>query len=127
MSLELNQIHHGDARALLPLISSDSIACSVWSPPYFVGKNYEQYLTYQTWVELLQVVIKQHFPIIKPGGFMVINIADILCFPDEQMPRIQAPNIRRHRSSVTREEILAAKAAGRTPALTRLVAYPERQ
>ena len=74
MSLELNQIHHGDARALLPLISPDSIACSVWSPPYFVGKNYEQYLTYQTWVELLQVVIKQHFPIIKPGGFMVINM-----------------------------------------------------
>jgi len=111
MKLEVNHIYHGDCRELLPLIEPNSVACSVWSPPYFVGKNYEQYLSYEDWVGLLRTTIRHHFPVIKPGGFLVINIADILCFPDDKMPRIQAPNIRRHRSKITREEVLAAKAA----------------
>ena len=52
MSLELNRIHQGDARKLLPLIKADSIAVSVWSPPYFVGKEYEKYLpTFDDWKE----------------------------------------------------------------------------
>ena len=53
-------------------------------------------------------VIKLHFPIIKPGGFLVINIADILVFKDPLMPRIQAEAIHRRKSSVTREDVLQA-------------------
>jgi site-specific DNA-methyltransferase (adenine-specific) len=111
MYLSVNEIYQGDARELLPRIEPDSISCSVWSPPYFVGKAYEKYLSYQDWVELLRTVISHHFAIIKPGGFLVVNIADILCFPDEAMPRIQAPNIRRQVHPITREDVLAAKAA----------------
>jgi hypothetical protein len=43
-TLEINEIHHGDCRDLLPCIEKDSVACSVWSPPYFLGKQYEAYL-----------------------------------------------------------------------------------
>lgn len=78
--LSLNEIHHGDAQELLPQIEPNSIALSVWSPPYFVGKDYEANLTFEDWQNLLETVIKLHFPIIKPGGFLVVNIADILCF-----------------------------------------------
>jgi site-specific DNA-methyltransferase (adenine-specific) len=42
---------------------------------------------------------------------LAINIADILVFPDENIPRIQAPNVSRHRSPVTREDVLAAQEA----------------
>ncbi|MGH8601989.1 MAG: DNA-methyltransferase [Gammaproteobacteria bacterium] len=108
--LALDSIHLGDARALLPQIEADSIACSVWSPPYHVGKFYEQDLDYDEWCALLRDVIAMHTPILKPGGFLAVNIADILCFADPEMPRIQAANIRKHRSSVTREDVLAAKA-----------------
>lgn len=101
-----NQIYHGDARQLLTRIEPNSIAASVWSPPYFVGKEYEAYLSFDDWQSLIADTIKFHFPIIKPGGFLVINIADILCFKDESMPRIQAEAIHRKRSSVTKEEIL---------------------
>lgn len=111
MALAVNQVHLGDSRQLLLDIAPNSVACSVWSPPYFLGKQYEEYLSYEDWIGLLRTVIAHHFPILKPGGFLVVNIADILCFPDESMPRIQAPNISRHRSSVTREDVLAAKAA----------------
>lgn len=111
MSLAVNKIHLGDARDLLLQVEPNSIACSVWSPPYFVGKQYEEYLSYQDWVELIGTVIRHHQVLLKPGGFLALNIADILCFQDASMPRIQAQNIRRQRSTVTREDVLAAKAA----------------
>lgn len=109
-ALTTNAIHHGDCRELLPLIEPNSIALSMWSPPYFVGKDYEAYLqTFEDWQELLRAVIKLHYPIIKPGCFLVINIADILCFNDPTMPRLQAENIDRRKSAVTREDVLRAK------------------
>jgi DNA modification methylase len=109
--LAINEIYHGDCRELLSFIEKDSIACSIWSPPYFLGKQYEAYLkSFEDWQELIRTVIRLHFDIIKPGAFLVVNIADILCFNDPEMPRIQADNIDRRRSSVTRDDVLKAKA-----------------
>lgn len=113
--LAVNEIHHGDCRELLTHIEKDSVACSVWSPPYFVGKQYEAYLrTFEDWQDLIRTVIRHHFDIIKPGAFLVVNIADILCFNDPEMPRIQADNIDRRRSGITREDVLNAKPNTRT-------------
>lgn len=106
--LRVNEIHHGDARELLPKIEPNSIAVSVWSPPYFVGKEYEAYLTFEAWQNLLKSVVSLHFPIIKPGGFLVINIADILVFRDHDMPRVQADAVNKKRSPVTRDDVLNA-------------------
>lgn len=111
MSLAVNQVHLGDARNLLGQIEPDSIACSVWSPPYHVGKDYEKDLSYEEWVQLLKDVISLHTPILKPGGFLVVNIADILAFPDPSIPRFQAVNLRRQRADITRDDVLAAKIA----------------
>src|SRR5437763_5273745 len=111
MALSINEIHLGDARELLPQIEENSIACSVWSPPYHVGKDYEKNISYEEWVQLLRDVIRLHYPLLKPGAFLVINIADILVFPDPSMPRFQAMNPKRHRSSVTKEDVLTAKEA----------------
>jgi site-specific DNA-methyltransferase (adenine-specific) len=111
MGLAVNEIHLGDARDLLPQIDSGSIACSVWSPPYHLNKEYEKGETYEDWTKLLQEVIRLHFDILMPGGFLVVNIADILCFPDNNIPRFQAQNIRRQRVAITKEDVLAAKAA----------------
>src|SRR5207245_1650649 len=63
-----------------------------------------------SWQKLLQQVIEGHSAALKPGGFMVINIADILCFADERIPRFQAMNLAQHKSEVTREMVLKAKA-----------------
>ncbi len=108
MPLEINQIHQGDARDLLQHIDPNSISCAFWSPPYHLGKSYEKYLSYTEWVNLLKSVIALHYPIIKPGGFLVINIADILVFPDKTMPRIQAMNLNKRKSPITREQIIEA-------------------
>ncbi|MGA9061678.1 MAG: site-specific DNA-methyltransferase [Terracidiphilus sp.] len=103
--LRLNEIHQGDAQTLLGRIQTESIALSVWSPPYFVGKSYESGLTFEDWKSLLREVIAAHFPIIKPGGFLVVNIADILCFKDPAMPKVQAEVVTRRRSAVTRQDV----------------------
>ena len=107
-ALEVNHIYHGDARQLLPKIQPNSIALSIWSPPYFVGKEYEADLSFEDWRNLLATVINLHFPIIKPGGFLVINIADILVFKDPTIPKIQAEVVSSRRSPVTREDVLKA-------------------
>ncbi len=107
--LAANEIHQGDARILLPRIEPNSIALSVWSPPYYVGKEYEAYLSFEGWQDLLREVISLHFPVIKPGGFLVVNIADILVFRDASMPRIQADVVHRKRSSVTKNDVLQAQ------------------
>ena len=104
--MDIDNIYHGDAQDLLTEITPNSIALSFWSPPYFLGKDYELDETYDSWQLLLKNVIKLHYSILKPGGFMIINIADILSFKDENMPRIMGLNPSNRKCSVTKEQIL---------------------
>jgi len=113
--LRVNEIHHGDARQLIPSIEPNSVALSVWSPPYFVGKRYESYLKdFNDWQNLVESVIALHYPVIAPGGFLVVNIADILCFKDAKMPRVSAEAISRKRSKIARQDVLEAMAQNPT-------------
>jgi DNA modification methylase len=107
--LSVNEIYLGDSKLLMKQIKPESVSLSIWSPPYHVGKEYEKDQTYEQWVEMLDKVIENHFAVLQPGGFLVINIDDILVFPDKNMPRIQAPNLSKLRSPVTKEQILEAK------------------
>lgn len=109
--LALDEVHRGRAEELLDRVEPGSVALSVWSPPYFVGKSYEQDLSYDDWRALLRTVIAKHQPALKPGGFLAINIADILCFADDSIPRIQAENLGGNRLPVTRDDILRVLAA----------------
>lgn len=107
--IKVDQIVCGSSEHLMRMLDDESIALSVWSPPYHVGKEYENGQSYEQWQQMLREVIQGHYRALKPGGFMVVNIADILCFPDPQMPRIQLPNPNKHRSLVTREQVIEAK------------------
>ena len=104
-----DRIVTGDARRELRDIPEASIDLSFWSPPYYVGKSYERNMTFSQWQDLMEEVIACHSRIIKPGGFLAVNIGDILCFPDHSMPRFQADNVRRKTNPVTRQQVLEAK------------------
>lgn len=106
--LSKNDIYCGDSTKLLLKVEPNSIAISIWSPPYHVGKAYESGQSYAEWSNMLRDVIKAHYSILRPGGFLAINIGDILVFPDDTMPRIQANNVSLHKCSVTREDVLNA-------------------
>lgn len=103
----INRIHVGDARDVLRTFPEASIDLSFWSPPYFVGKKYESHMDFQGWKDLLKGVIVEHARVLKSGAFMVINISDILCFADNEMPRFMADNISNKKVAISREEILA--------------------
>jgi site-specific DNA-methyltransferase (adenine-specific) len=108
--LESNHVYCGHSENLMRRIEPGSVSLSFWSPPYFVGKEYEVGETYESWQEMLKTVISLHAGAIKSGGFMVVNIADILAFKDDTMPRIQGLNASNRKCPVTREMILQAKA-----------------
>lgn len=113
-----NNAYCGDARTIAENIEAHSVALSIWSPPYHVGKEYERDISFFEWKNLLRRTIEQHSRILKPGGFLAINIADILCFKDEDMPRIMAENVsRRKRGEITRE--LVVKTWAEHPMLNR--------
>ncbi len=114
MYLDPNDIYEGDARLLLTEVMPASIALSFWSPPYFVGKSYETHLDFEQWSLLLKETIGAHYDVTKAGGFIGINIADILAFEDPHMPRIQADNVSGKKVKITREQVIAAKAANPT-------------
>jgi site-specific DNA-methyltransferase (adenine-specific) len=107
--LNSNKFYLGRSEDLMPKIEPESIALSFWSPPYFVGKEYEKDETFESWQTMLKKVIRAHYKILKPGGFMVINMADILSFKDEAIPRFQALNLQKQRIAITKEMILTAK------------------
>lgn len=115
--LKKNKIYLGRSEDLMKKIKPNSVALSFWSPPYFVGKDYEKNETYQSWQETLRDVIKLHFNVLKLGGFMVINIADILCFSDLKIPRFQAMNVKNQKCKITANEVLNVKK--KHPNLTR--------
>ncbi len=106
-----NRIYEGDARQLIQNVEPQSVALSFWSPPYFVGKSYETDLDFADWSDLLRETIAGHFLAIAPGGFLAVNIADILAFEDPDMPRIQADNVSAKKVKITREQVLAARQA----------------
>lgn len=107
--LKADVIYHAKSEYKMLEIKPSSVALSLWSPPYFVGKEYEKDETFESWQTMLKKVIENHSLALKPGGFMVVNIADILCFKDEKMPRIQALNISNQKCKVTREMVLEAQ------------------
>ncbi len=112
-----NRVLTGDARSLLGTLPAGSVDLSFWSPPYHVGKSWEEDATFPEWGDLLRDVIAAHTRILKPGCFLVVNIGDILCFADPAMPRMQAHNVGGKRSPVTAEQIHVLKA--RQPELSR--------
>ena len=95
LATRFDQIVTGDSRKVLADLPPDSVDLSFWSPPYYVGKSYERGLSFRGWQQLIREVVLQHGRVLMPGAFMVVNIADILCFPDPSMPRYQANNARK--------------------------------
>lgn len=90
--MELNKIYCGDSREL-DHINDESVHLTVTSPPYYVGKKYEEYLpTLDSYFKMLRDVFQEVHRVTVPGGKIIINIGDIAVgsnynggFPEEVM------------------------------------------
>jgi len=101
-------IYHGDCRDVLP--SLDPVSLAVTSPPYNVGKSYEDGQDTAGWLDLMYAFLAGVSGVLKPGGFAVVNVADRLAMPDDDMPRIAA-EVLTARSGPSVEAVHAAMAA----------------
>ncbi len=108
--LQVDAVYCGHSEELMQQLQPGTISLSFWSPPYFLGKSYERNNTYDSWQGLLKTVTQLHSLALKPGGFLVINIADIMAFRDPSMPRFQAMNLSGQKSPITKDMVPKAKA-----------------
>lgn len=75
--MNLDRIYCGDSRKMDKL-GDDSIHLTVTSPPYYVGKDYEEYLpTLQDYKDMLNDVFTEVVRVTIPGGKICINLGDI--------------------------------------------------
>ncbi len=73
--------HDASAMGELP---DNSVALVVTSPPYFVGKSYEQDLdansvpgTYAEYLAMLTAVVRECTRVVEPGGRIAVNVANL--------------------------------------------------
>lgn len=73
---KLNRITCASAENLTE-IPDNSVHLMVTSPPYNVGKEYDQDLTLQSYLEFLKRVWSEVYRVLAPGGRACINVANL--------------------------------------------------
>lgn len=73
---ELNVIHCADSTNMTHLLDK-SIHLMVTSPPYNVGKDYDDDLSFQEYKNLLEGVLSETYRVLVNGGRACVNIANI--------------------------------------------------
>ena len=75
-NMETNIIYHGDSRNMKEL-PDNSIHLMITSPPYNVGKEYEEDLSLDEYRDLLKNVLRETYRVLVEGGRACMNIANI--------------------------------------------------
>lgn len=73
-----NKIINGDVLEILKKIPNENIHLAITSPPYNVGKNYDNHndkMDYQEYLNWLNEVWKETQRVLVPGGRFALNIA----------------------------------------------------
>ncbi len=73
---QCNKIYCRDSRDL-SFLPDNCLHLMVTSPPYNVGKDYDNDLSLQDYLSLIKDVMKEIFRILLPGGRACINVANI--------------------------------------------------
>ena len=84
--LTIADVHCRDSRDVSKVLPANSVDLVVTSPPYFVGKDYEIIAaggndaiptTYFDYLKMLHEVLAECVKVLKPGGRVVINVANL--------------------------------------------------
>lgn len=72
----VDQIYRQSSTAM-PHIPDYGVALAFTSPPYNVGKEYDDDMGFEEYLDLIRAVGKEVYRVLKPGGRYVINIANL--------------------------------------------------
>lgn len=72
----VNKVYSADSRDMY-FIADESVHLMVTSPPYNVGKEYDEDLTLEEYRQLLYDVLSETYRVLVQGGRMCINIANV--------------------------------------------------
>jgi len=74
-----NTIAHGDAEEILQDLPAESIGLAFTSPPYYNARpEYNDYLTYDEYLDKIRRVMRQVHRVLAEGRFFVMNVAPVL-------------------------------------------------
>lgn len=76
----------GDCRRVLHALPTGSAQLVVTSPPYNVGKSYEQRISVADYKSLLASVIKECVRIVRPGGSICFQVGNFMTSPNRPKP-----------------------------------------
>jgi len=62
---------------VMEIVPDDCVALMVTSPPYNVGKEYDEDLSLADYLDLLHRVLKETFRVLEPGGRAAVNVANL--------------------------------------------------
>lgn len=71
-----NRVYCGDSRRMAEL-PDHSVHLVVTSPPYAVGKTYDQDMSLAEYRQLLRDVFRETYRVLAPGGRVCINVANV--------------------------------------------------
>ena len=77
-ALKLDRIISGDVLEIMAQIPDNSVHLAITSPPYNVGKNYDNHndqMEYQEYLDWLEKVWRETKRVLVPGGRFALNIA----------------------------------------------------
>jgi site-specific DNA-methyltransferase (adenine-specific) len=95
----------------MSLIPDDCVALMVTSPPYNVGKDYDDDLSLEEYLGLLSRVIEETYRVLEPGGRVALNVANLGRKPYLALNHHAAGLLRDH-GFLLRGEIVWQKARG---------------
>lgn len=72
----VDNIYHQSAENM-QTIPDNGVALAFTSPPYNVGKDYENDLSLQEYLDLIRNVAKEIYRVLRPGGRYIVNIANL--------------------------------------------------
>lgn len=71
-----DRLYHATATDMR-LIPAQSVALAFTSPPYNVGKEYDDNMALEEYLALIRTVAEQTYRVLQPGGRYVVNIANL--------------------------------------------------